>query len=300
MWHVFGSSVQGANHIRTNTPNQDAIDWLAWYGHDQQFITLALADGHGNARYFRSATGAQIAVAVTKTLFQELGRAYSQSRNLATLKEMAEQHLPQILVRQWNDLVTKQVTDTPFTPQELEKLSPDFRTKLASNPRLAYGSTLVAALLTQTFILYLQLGDGDILTVDAAGNVTGAPLTIDPHLTGNTTTSLCMKDAWRFVRTYLQPLALPPLSLLPQSSQPMASQPASEQAPVMLMLSTDGYTNSFATQEGFHAAAKDIFAIVQQESESGVHTLRTNLPDWLRATSDGGSGDDISVGIIYR
>ncbi len=280
MWHVFGSSVQGASHLRTNVPNQDAIDWLAWHSRDQQFITLALADGHGNARYFRSGTGAQQAVAVAKTLLKELGRVYSQSQNLAVLKEMAEQQLPQILVRQWNDAIDQQLAAAPFTAQELEKLNPDFQARLTNNPRLAYGTTLVAALLTQTFILYLQLGDGDILTVDEAGHVANAPLVIDPHLTGNTTTSLCMTDAWRFVRTYLQPL--------------------SEHTPAMIMLSTDGYANSFEEKAGFLAAAKDIFAIVREESDSGVSSLRANLPDWLRATSDGGSGDDISVGIIYR
>ncbi|MCX6045419.1 MAG: PP2C family serine/threonine-protein phosphatase [Chloroflexi bacterium] len=280
MWHVFGSSVQGASHLRTNIPNQDAIDWLAWHSRDQQFITLALADGHGNARYFRSGVGAQQAVEVAKILLKELGRAYSQSQNLTALKEMAQQQLPQIFVRQWNDAIDRHLAATPFTTQELEKLSPDFQARLTSNPRLAYGTTLVATLLTQTFILYIQLGDGDILTVDEAGHVTKAPLVVDPHLTGNTTTSLCMTDAWRFMRTYLQPL--------------------SEHTPAMLMLSTDGYANSFEQQEGFLAAAKDIFAIVREERDGGVSALRTNLPDWLRATSDGGSGDDISVGIIYR
>ncbi|CAN5486060.1 PP2C family serine/threonine-protein phosphatase [soil metagenome] len=280
MWHVFGSSVQGASHVRTNVPNQDAIDWLAWHSRDQQFIILALADGHGNARYFRSGTGAQRAVDVTKTLLKELGRTYSQSQNLAALKQMAEQQLPHILVRQWNDVIDQHLAATPFTTQELEVLSPDFQARLTGNPRLAYGTTLVATLLTQTFILYVQLGDGDILTVDEAGLVANAPLVVDPHLTGNTTTSLCMADAWRFVRTYLQPL--------------------SEHTPAMLMLSTDGYANSFEQQSGFMAAAKDIFAIVREESDSGVSTLRANLPNWLRATSDGGSGDDISLGIIYR
>ncbi len=280
MWHVFGSSVQGASHVRTNLPNQDAIDWLAWHSRDQQFITLALADGHGNARYFRSATGAQEAVEVAKTLLKALGHTYSQSQNLTALKEIVEQQLPQLIVRQWNDAIANHLTTAPFTAQELEKLSPDFRTQLASNPRLAYGTTLIATLLTQTFILYVQLGDGDILTVDEAGNVARAPLAIDPYLTGNTTTSLCMPDAWRFVRTYLQPL--------------------SQHEPGMLMLATDGYANSFETQAGFLDAAKDIFTIVHEERDGGVSALRANLPAWLRTTSDGGSGDDISVGIVYR
>ena len=280
MWYVFGSSVQGASHIRAKLPNQDAIDWLACYGREQQFVTLAIADGHGNARYFRSEIGSQKAVYVAKTILRELGRAYCNSRNLAPLKEMAEQHLPQILVRQWEDEIAAHLAAAPFTQAELTKQSADFRAKLAVNPRLAYGSTVAAALITQTFILYLQLGDGDIFTIDKDGDVARAPLAIDPHLSGDATTSLCMNQSWRYVRTYLQPIT--------------------EQAPAMLMLATDGYANSFATEAGFLEAGRDFFNIVNEQARQGLHTLRDELPHWLSTTSERGSGDDISVGFLYR
>lgn len=280
LWYVFGSSVRGASHIRTKMPNQDAIDWLAWYGREQQFVTVAIADGHGNARYFRSDVGAQKAVEVAKALLKDLGRAYCNSRNLAPLKEMVEQHLPQILVRQWEDAIAAHLASAPFTEAELSRQSADFRAKLAVNPRLAYGSTVAATLLTQTFILYVQLGDGDILAIDPGGKATRAPLVIDPHLSGDATTSLCLPQAWRYVRTHLQPLA--------------------DYLPAMIMLATDGYSNSFATEAGFLKAGQDIFQIVQTQTQQGVQVLRDELDQWLSQTSERGSGDDISVGVIYR
>ncbi len=54
---------------------------------------------------------------------------------------------------------------------ELARLDAPFRPKLAANPRLAYGSTVASTLITGTFILYMQLGDGDIVTVNADGVV---------------------------------------------------------------------------------------------------------------------------------
>ena len=73
-----------------------------------------------------------------------------------------------------------------------------------------------------------------------------------------------------------------------------------EQAPAMLMLATDGYANSFATEAGFLDAGRDFFNIVNEQERQGVHTLRDELPNWLTQTSEKGSGDDISVGLLYR
>ena len=58
------------------------------------------------------------------------------------------------------------------------------------------------------------------------------------------------------------------------------------------MLATDGYANSFAEDADFEQVAKDLYAAIQQDGPSAV---AGHLPDWLEATSKGGSGDDISV-----
>lgn len=275
-WNVFGSSVPGASHVRTQTRNQDAIDWLARYGGHQPLIVLAVADGHGNPRYVRSYLGAQLAVQAAKTTLSDLAAESYRTGNLMAVKQLAEQQLPHLLVRWWQRAVDEHLAATPFTADEVEQLG----AAVAANPRLAYGSTLVAALATNTYLLYVQLGDGDVVLVNAAGQPARPPLPRDERLFADATTSLCLPDAWRAVRTYLQPLAGHP--------------------PVLVMLATDGYANSFEHEQGFLAAATDILDMLQQHRHDSVQLLRGQLQSWLRATSDQGSGDDISVGILYR
>ena len=279
-WRVFGCSVQGANHQRLGLPNQDAIDWLAAYGGAQPYVALAVADGHGSARYVRSDVGAQLAVAVARTLLCDLAGEFYQRHDLGAIKQMATHRLPGLLARCWRQRVAAHLSALPLTTAELAPLNEAEQASLARYPHHAYGSTLVATLATESFLLYVQLGDGDIVTVDDGGAAARPPLASDARLLGDATTSLCMDEAQRAVRIYFQPLAAQP--------------------PALVMLATDGYANSFAGEADFLLAAHDIQALVQPQCDSALHALRNQLPGWLRATSDQGSGDDITVGILLR
>jgi hypothetical protein len=163
----------------------------------------------------------------------------------------------------------------PFTPAE-QLLWAEQQRKGDDDPMRAYGATLLAALITPHYLLLLQLGDGDILIVDSAGRVTRPPMPDDPRLIANQTTSLCGPTAWQDMRAYFQAFTARP--------------------PALVMLATDGYSNSFADANGFSAAATDILEAIRTQ---GSHRTRVQLPGWLRATSKAGSGDDISVGLAY-
>src|SRR5437016_2401525 len=60
-WRIVGRSVRGAAHKRVDLPNQDAIGWWPDSGEGMPVI-LAVSDGHGSAKYFRSHRGARLAV----------------------------------------------------------------------------------------------------------------------------------------------------------------------------------------------------------------------------------------------
>ena len=141
----------------------------------------------------------------------------------------------------------------------------------------AYGATLIAVLLTQEFHLYVQLGDGDILTVAADGRVSRPPLAEDARLLANETTSLCMRDAWSSVRLYFQPLVCARSSLI--------------------LLATDGYANSFVDADAFVQVGADLLDAVCSQ---GVPAIAAQLPAWLADTSFSGSGDDITVAMAFR
>lgn len=278
-WRVVGRSVQGASHVRGGVPNQDAIQWFPESGVGPPLI-LSLSDGHGSPRNFRSDVGARFAVEEVTNLMRELLLASQPDPSkLSTIKRTAEERLPSEIVRRWRAAVARHLKDHPITTEELEALEkrrdPKARRAIEKDPHIAYGATLLSVLITSGFILYLQLGDGDILTVADNGEVT-RPMTRDPRLMANETTSLCMDEAWREVQIKFQALYGP--------------------HPALILLSTDGYANSFVNEDAFLKVGSDMLDILHTD---GLEVVEQNLSGWLEDASRAGSGDDITMGIVF-
>ena len=66
--------------------------------------------------------------------------------------------------------------------------------------------------------------------------------------------------------------------------------------PYMYILSTDGFANSYTSDEEYQKTCKDYLQIIQ---EHGVDTVQANLKNWLTETSELGCGDDITVVMVY-
>ena len=269
-WRTLKASVRGAAHIRAGLPNQDAVR-VARHRDDLPLI-MALADGHGSAKSFRSQRGARLAVVVAQKVCGHLFTLGSPSQ----IKHWAEEQLPLALVRHWQAQVARAIQRQPFTPQELEPLDTAARRQVETLPALAYGTTLLAVVVASNFILYLQLGDGDLLTVSERGDVE-RPIPKDPRLIANETTSLCSAKAWNDVQVYFQLLAGAP--------------------PALILAATDGYANAYRDDAGFQQVARDYWALLRDEGEAAV---KPSLTDWLNEASQQGSGDDITVGLIWR
>ena len=278
-WRIIGKSVRGASHVRGELPNQDAIHWSPESGTEVPLI-LAVSDGHGSNKCFRSDVGSDVAVRTTTRVLQELLAGQPDLDNLSAIKRTAEERLPQSLVREWKSAVEDHLSKNPFTDEEwtrlVEKDGHPARQAVENNSALAYGATLLATLIADNFILYLQLGDGEILTVAETGEVS-KPLPKDERLIANETTSLCGPNAWRDFRFGFQALSASP--------------------PALILLSTDGYPNSFQDDEGFLKVGSDFLDMIRSE---GLQKVDSNLENWLAEASKAGSGDDITVGIIKR
>jgi len=279
VWRVLGHSVRGASHRRSGAPNQDAILWWS-PAPDGPPIALVVSDGHGSDKSFRSEIGSRLAVETTMGLLRELLGVLSRSPNLSAVKRTAEERLPQEIVRGWQAAVDAHLATHPLTEEELarleEKRGAAACRELVDHPRLAYGATVLAALVTQRFLLFVQLGDGDILMVLDDGDVV-RPMARDPRLIANETTSLCMTRAWQEVQLRF-----------------LASDGG---LPALILLATDGYANSFVNEAAFLQVGTDLLAIMQ---EDGAQAVEANLATWLEEASVAGSGDDISLGILYR
>ena len=277
-WRAVGASVRGASHRRGGMPNQDALLWLPTSGRGASMV-LAVSDGHGSAMSFRSQIGAHLAVSCAIPLIQSLIADESSVIQLSAVKDISEARLPVEIVREWQASVDTHLAEHPLTEDELTKLEEAMgeqaRDEVESQGRLAYGATLLAVLVTPAYLLFIQLGDGDILTVTRKG-VVSRPVPADSRLFANETTSLCRDEAWADFRTRLMPCY--------------------GEMPVMIMASTDGYSNSFADDSGFLEVGRDLLEILR---EQGIAPIESNLESWLQEASEDGSGDDITVGLLY-
>jgi hypothetical protein len=271
----MGSSVRGASHARSGAGNQDAIGWIPAEGAGAG-VAITVADGHGSAKSFRSAAGARLAVEVSQGLAAELLSAPGGNTALSWVKDRLEQDAPRRIVREWRALVAADLNGMPLTEAELAVLRDREGAKaqalVESDPYLAYGTTLITAVAAPSFMAFWQIGDGDALTVTAAG--AGRPLAGDERLIANETTSLCSADAWRLFRVAVFGTPAP-----------------------LIMVSTDGLGNSFRDDEGYFRFGVDILRMLSGE---GADAVAGRLDDWLGEMTRAGSGDDISLAIACR
>jgi serine/threonine protein phosphatase PrpC len=280
-WRIIGETVPGASHIRAGTPNQDSILSVRESSRGLP-IVVSVADGHGSAKCFRSDHGSQFAV---KKAAQIVGEFLDQRRgrfDLAEIESKGKDYLPKEFVKKWRKTVEYHLKNNPFTEDEFKKLEEksgaNSRKLIEENPLLAYGTTSLTVALEEDFVLYMQLGDGDILNASATGEVT-KPLAEDARLLANETTSMCLPKAENDFRFFVQEIS-------------------AEASPAMILLSTDGYLNSFASEAGFFQAATDILEMLR--AENGFNDVNENLKAWLEEATQMGSGDDSTVAIIYR
>jgi serine/threonine protein phosphatase PrpC len=263
-WRVAGQRVRGAAHERAGTPCQDAIRW-----EEGPPLLLTLADGHGSARSPRSEAGAELAVQAAVEELQCLWEGPAPPGNLSALKHLAEYKLPQAMVRRWIEAVKEDHSQHAAVLEATEVVGEE-------DLLLQYGCTLLAVLVAEQFILYLQLGDGDILAAAPDGTV-HRPILRDERLIANETTSLCSPQAWREFRVGFQVLG--------------------DRPPALILASTDGYANSFRDEAVFLQIGPDYLEMIRSD---GFDAVAAGLEEWLTEASTLGSGDDIALGMIYR
>ena len=276
-WQYIGNSIQGASHIRTKLDNQDALKSSLWKAQTREILCMAVADGHGGSKYFRSKHGAKFAVDIAVDTLIKVNKEMS---DLSSIKRFLEEQLPKVLVQRWIESVNEHLAQNPISDDELAQLEVKENKPSAEivkkNNLLAYGATIVSIVLTESYAIYLQLGDGDILIVGENGEVT-RPYTSDERLIANETTSLCSKDAWRDFRS--------------------AFQVFSGNPPALILISTDGYANSFQNEAAFEVVGTDILEMIRAQ---GLEKIELELETWLKEASELGSGDDITLALAYR
>jgi hypothetical protein len=271
--------VQGAQHHRDGLPNQDAFK--AW-PEDRigPPLVLAVADGHGSAKSFRSDRGANMAVEAATRILNEFLSSSGGAENLSAVKRTAEERLPGALVQGWKEKVVADLRDRPLSEEELSRVAKNAgsssRKAVEENNLLAYGSTLQVVGVSRLFVVVLQLGDGVTLFVDPGGEVS-EPLPADSRLFGDETTSLCLPNAENDFRVGFYVFPTTP--------------------PALILLSTDGYPKSCRDMSGFYQVGSDLLDMMRKE---GLRTVSAELKTWLEEVTREGGGDDITLGLLCR
>lgn len=287
-WRVLAKSVRGYSHDQKNLPNQDAIRVWPRTGTGLP-LAVAVSDGHGSPTYFRSDEGARIAVDVAIKAMQHILAMDVSTPDAGTfsmIKRAAEEQLPQMIVREWRRYVKEHVAQNPFTVEtwatvpEKDSRGRPIRPMVEANPALAYGATIMCVGVSERFIVYAQLGDGDILVISEDKQV-AEPIPQDNRLMANETTSLCSDSVGADFKVVFQHIVGTP--------------------PALILVSTDGYKNSIDEPDqgsaNFHSIGPDYLNRIRTQ---GLDFVERSLDLILSETTRRGSGDDISLAIIRR
>lgn len=266
---IFGESVQGASHKRANMECQDSYRKREF---DDGTIILAVADGHGSKACPYSKSGSSVAVNVFCKVMEEFHASYAEDleRLLTYLNREGDTKVAQAIDAEWKRRVLK-----VHTNQKRKLPCAGSKEEARAEIYKQYGSTLVGLMITPVFLFALQLGDGDVSFVGAKGFDS---ILDSEKILGVETHSLSKIDSWKKVGSVVR------------------RWDVHSNLPCMLMLSTDGFANSYKNTEEFQKACVNYFGMIERH---GAETVSANLKDWLSETSEMGCGDDITVLIAY-
>jgi len=268
---VHGECIKGATHVRNGKPLQDAKKIVEI---SDNITIIAVADGHGSDKCPRSDRGAAIAVNTFCDVMSRYLVSYGQSENgmanlVAFLNREGDTRFAQDICEEWQSRVKKS-----FKKNKVDNLIKDGVPEWEKVYSL-YGTTLLGMLVTDAFVFSFQIGDGDIIMVTENDVYT----LVEPEkFLGTETHSLSKKNAWQ------------------KSVASVSRKEAKKDLPYMYMVSTDGFANSYTSDDKFKQTCKEYFEMI---GKHGFDAVKQNLGKWLKETSELGCGDDVTLVIAY-
>ena len=267
-WHVSVGSARGAAHHAAGLPNQDAVACRTPAAGGGETI-VAVADGHGHCRHFRSADGSALAVAVGCEVGCVLAADLAGQAAGADAEAAVRSSLGR-LVREWRSAVAGHLARHPYTAEEQATLD-----TTGDSVDVPYGSTLLVAVVSPPWLALAQIGDGDFLAVHPGGGSV-VPLPGDERLDGLRTTSLCQPDAEEAFRVGVHNVAEVPL--------------------LALLIATDGFGNAQVDDPWQPGMGRDLARLA---AEHDHRWFDDQVPKWAeRCASAEGSGDDTTVVLL--
>lgn len=267
----FAISRRGLSHFASGKPLQDASK--AVKGED--YCIAVVCDGHGGEKHFRSEIGSNYAADVAIEKFEEFVKAYPTYESVSGTEETERiRRLKISILSEWQRLLDDYTKDHPFTEGEEKNFSNTFRGRKDYDVRIAYGTTLLAALVAKDYYLLMVIGDGAIIKIkrDFSAEVMTFEgkyeYTEGPH---SATDSLCQPECFSKIFTRLE-----------KTDDPMLA----------FGLCSDGLTESYETDE---ALCKKMVNYLNFLAEEGMKATEEAVGEQLDQISKLASKDDMSV-----
>ena len=279
-FNLFAASVHGKKYRQRGLPCQDFSATLE-FGDVQ---AVALADGHGGKDYFRSDTGARLAVETafeqTQIFCRDLSADETFSENgIRNFELSIVENWRKKVLADWNARLSTLENEPRWqtvSDKYKARFTDDDENIRARNIPVAYGTTLLCAISIGTQVLIAQIGDGTCVVMQRDGEF-AVPVPPDKKNFANMTTSLCDEDAFgKFRHVVLN---------------------CDENSLAAIFLSTDGLDDCYPLFDN----EKHLFkfyreTIVDGLTNDGFASTATDLrEDILPYMTERGSNDDISL-----
>lgn len=261
----FAVSVRGASHIADGRVCQDAS---AFHLAGESGL-VAVSDGHGSAKHFRSDIGARIACDCALGAAEAFLRA--EDAWLPRAAREADALLRQLernILWRWTRACAEHLARNPLSSDER---AVQIKEKLPDAKLLrAYGATLLLGVLSARYAIGVQIGDGSFLCFRMNGDADDM-VPYDTRQGMSVTNSLCLPTALADFRH----------AFLPERV-------------AALVLCTDGVTDSFRRDNrvGFSRW-------VATRAHDDREAARAYLEGYLPEVSSAGSRDDMSLGCVF-
>jgi len=287
----FAVKVTGNSHIKQDKECQDACA----HETNSDISIAVVADGHGDDNCFRSARGSKFAVACAARGISDFIKYLNEPDGKQKIfqkkpgfrkdefsKEQAEKCLRERLIRDgiiraWYKLAADDFTNSPFTEEELKGVEEKYRNQYlkSENFHHAYGTTLIAAVVTEDFWFGIHIGDGRLTALYPDGTY-DQPVPWDEKCFLNRTTSLCDDDAYERARCYF-------------------SFHSARQLPAAVFLCSDGIDDNYPVDGNEKHLFKLYRTVALAFAEDGFESTCKQLEDLADQFATRGKGDDTSI-----
>lgn len=171
--YSYSYTTLGGSHKKRNKPCQDfSSDYTC-----DDFSIIAVSDGHGSSKHFRSDVGSKLAA---QGSIEEVRKVIENDFDLVNFKENPRkiiENLIENVYKRWKNDISNYMTENPFIKEEIPKdLDEDTKEKFFGTDYpyyyiSAYGATLMVGVMAEDYYFAFHIGDGKAVFLYEDGKI---------------------------------------------------------------------------------------------------------------------------------